>query len=182
LFAPHPIGHSKLTRLSALQITSSPAQSSDPHWVYLRSTSNHSIALSFPLEWGRSVRITGLLGAGSTGSVYRGSMGEKTLAVKIVEILSPEDDSKRQRLRSEFGIYSLLELAFSSGKLTQRIAPQFYGAFESQRLDALIMELHDSRLSTWDDLGSWERLVETATSLRMAPYSHTLPASKFLRW
>jgi hypothetical protein len=156
MFAPHSICHRKLTRLSALQITSSPAQSSDPHWIYLRNTSNHPVTLSLPLGWGRLARITGLLGAGSTGYVYRASMGEKTLAVKIVQILSPDDDSKRRRLRSEFGIYSLLELAFRSGKLARRISPQCYALFGSRRLDALIMELHDSLISTWDDLGSSE--------------------------
>jgi hypothetical protein len=94
-------------------------------------------------------------------------MGDKILAVKIVQILGPGDGPKRQRLQSEFGIYSLLELAFSSGKLAQRITPQCYGAFGSERLDALIMELNGYSLSEWDDLGSSERLVETVISLRM---------------
>jgi hypothetical protein len=94
-------------------------------------------------------------------------MGEKTLAVKIVEILHPDDVPKRQRLQSEFGIYSLLEVAFSSGKLPRRITPQCYGAFGSERLHTLIMELHGCPLSSWDDLGSSERLVETVTSLRV---------------
>jgi hypothetical protein len=84
-------------------------------------------------------------------------MGKKVLAVKIVEILGRQDDSKRQRLQSESGIYSRLEHAFDSGKLAQRITPQCYGTFSSKRLDVIIMELHGSALSKWDDLALSER-------------------------
>ena len=94
------------------------------------------MTLSLPPEWGRLLKITNPLGWGSTGAVYQGSMKNKTLAVKIVKILGPDDGPKRQKLQSEFDIYSILELAYTSRKLTQRITPQCYGAFRSEQLDA----------------------------------------------
>jgi hypothetical protein len=98
------------------------------------------------------MRVTRLLGAGSTGGVYEGPSGGELFAVKIVEVLGPGDISKRQRLRSEFDIYGHLERAYSSETLARRTTPQCYGAFESKRLDALILDLHDGSLSSWDDL------------------------------
>ncbi|KAF8722639.1 hypothetical protein AX14_009740 [Amanita brunnescens Koide BX004] len=108
-------------------LTSSPVHSSNPHWVHLCNISDRSMTLSLPPEWGRLLRITNLSGWGSTGAVYQGSMKNKTLAVKIVKILGPDDGLKRQKLQSE-----------------------------SERLDALIMELHGHSLSKWDDLGTSE--------------------------
>jgi hypothetical protein len=86
------------------------------------------------------------LGKGSTGTVYRASMGNELLAVKLVEILHPDDVKKRGRLRSEFPIY-----------LSERIAPQCYGTLGNKRLYALVMELHCSALSQWADLTTLER-------------------------
>jgi len=103
------------------------------------------------------VRISRLLGAGSTGGVYEGLLGGKLFAIKVVEILGPADVPKRQRLRSEFDIYVHLERAYRSEKLARRVAPQCYGAFGSKRLDTLIMDLHDCTLSDWDDLMLSER-------------------------
>lgn len=164
------------SKLIAVQLTSSPTHSSNPHLIHLHKMSNPSIDLPLPPEWGQLLRITKLLGEGSTAGVYQGCMRDKILAVKIVEILGPYDGPKQQRLHSEFGIYSCLELAFSTRKLAQRITPQCYGAFESIRLDALIMELHGDSLSKWDDLGLSERSV-TTSSLRIT-LTHSLPASK----
>lgn len=105
--SPHFIGCSKLTGLNAVQLTSSPAHASHSHWIHLHNTSNHSVALSFPPEWGRFLRITNILGVGSTGGVYQGTIGSKTLAVKIVEILGPEDSqSSRGSSLSSVSIHS----------------------------------------------------------------------------
>jgi hypothetical protein len=114
-------------------------------------------APSPPLHWDRFVRITKLLSTGSTGGVYHSFMEEMTLVVKIVEILHSDNELKRQRLWTELGIYSHLEHLLGSSKLLQHITPQFYGSFQSKQLEALIMELHSSSLSHWDELGSLEK-------------------------
>jgi hypothetical protein len=84
-------------------------------------------------------------------------MGNESLAVKLVEILHPDDLKKRGRLRSEFRIYLHLEEAYSSGELSERIAPQCYGTLGNKRLYALVIELHCSALSQWASLTSLER-------------------------
>lgn len=140
--------------VDTVMFTASPASSSRPYWVPLHS---HSIAPSFPPACDRLLRISNLLGKGSTGAVYRASMGNESLAVKLVEILHPDDLKKRGRLRSEFRIYLHLEEAYSSGELSERIAPQCYGTLGNKRLYALVMELHCSALSQWAGLTSLER-------------------------
>jgi hypothetical protein len=79
-------------------------------------------------------------------------------AVKIVELLRSSEADSRQRLRNEFNVYLALEEAFKSGKLQDRIAPRCYGAFESDRVDVLVLELCDGMIpSEWDDLSHSER-------------------------
>jgi hypothetical protein len=97
-----------------------------------------------------------LLGAGSTGGVYKGSLGKKLYAVKVVEILGRDDVPRRQRLQSECGIYSRLEQAYRSGHLAQRITPRYHGAFGNRYVDALVMDLHGSALSDWTELQPFE--------------------------
>jgi hypothetical protein len=103
------------------------------------------------------MRIGRPLGAGSTGGVYEGLLGEKLFAIKVVEILGAADIGKRRRLRSEFNIYSHLERAYHDKKLPQRVAPQPYGAFRSKRLHALILDLHEGAPSEWVDFTLSER-------------------------
>jgi hypothetical protein len=91
--------------------------------------------------------LSSLLGAGSTGAVYKGSLDNKLYAVKVVEVLSRDDIPRRQRLQSECGIYSRLEQAYRSGHLAQHITPRYHGAFGSKCVDALVMDLHGSTLS-----------------------------------
>jgi uncharacterized membrane protein len=103
------------------------------------------------------LRITHLLGAGSTGGVYVGLLGEKCFAVKVVEVLCLEDLAKRQRLSSAFKIYAHLDQAYSAGRLVTRVVPRCHGAFWSKRLDALVMDLHGDSLFDWNDLVQVER-------------------------
>jgi len=135
-------------------LTSSKPDSTDPHWARLhRILSNDSTFHSFSPQ--NLMRITHLL-VGSTGGVYKGSLGGELFAVKIVEVLGPGDISKWHWLQSKFEIYGHLERAYSSEKLAQCITPQCYGTFESKWLDDSILELHDSTLSSWDYLTSSE--------------------------
>jgi hypothetical protein len=141
-----------------VQFTASPANSSNTRWIYLRSISPDSFTTpSLPPAWDRTVRITNLLGVGSTGVVFQGSIGKKLVAVKIVEALHRDDGPRRQRLRSEFAVYAHLEQLYNSGNLPRCIAPRCYGAFESKRLDILVMGLHGRALSDWSDLKPSER-------------------------
>jgi len=94
------------------------------------------------------MRITHLLGVGSTDSIHKGSLGGELFAVKVVEVLGWGDITKWHLLQSEFEIYGHLEWAYSSEKLARCITPQYYGAFESKQLDNSILELHDSALSS----------------------------------
>jgi hypothetical protein len=140
-----------------VQLTWSSANSPDPHWACLHSLSADRSTTAIPLPVDRRIWITRLLGAGSTGGVYEGSLGGVLFAVKVVEILgSPEDVAKRQRLRREFDMYARVERAYHSGELAERFAPRFFGAFRSKRMDALIMELHGDALSDWNDLSLLE--------------------------
>ena len=72
-------------------------------------------------------------------------------------MLCPSDTENRQRLRNEFKIYLILDEAYQSGRLRDRIAPRCYGVFEGSDMDILILELCDSILNSWGDLSASER-------------------------
>jgi hypothetical protein len=72
-------------------------------------------------------------------------------------MLCPSDAENRQRLRNEFKIYLILDEAYQSGKLRDRIAPRCYGAFEGNGIDVLILGLCDGILNSWDELSASER-------------------------
>jgi hypothetical protein len=48
-------------------------------------------------------------------------------------------------------------MAYKSGQLRNRIAPQCYGAFEGDGVDVLVLDLYDGILDSWDELMSSER-------------------------
>ena len=103
--------------------------------------------------------LTRFIASGSTGSVWqcRFDTSHNPIAAKIVEVLRPSDTEKRQRLRNEFKIYLILDKAYRSGRLRDRIAPRCYGGFEGSGVDVLILDLFDGILNSWDDLSSSER-------------------------
>jgi hypothetical protein len=103
--------------------------------------------------------FTRFIASGSTGSVWqcRFDTSYDPFAAKIVEVLRPSDTENRQRLRNEFKIYLILDEAYQSGLLRDRIAPRCYGAFEGSDMDILILELCDSILNSWGDLSASER-------------------------
>lgn len=113
--------------------------------------------------WARNDKLrlwlTHLIASGSTGSVWqcRFDTTYDRFSAKIVEVLRPSDTEKRQRLRNEFKIYLILDEAYQSGRLHNRIAPCCYGASESSGMDILILDLFDGILNSWDDLSASER-------------------------
>ena len=62
-----------------------------------------------------------------------------------------------QRLRDEFNVYLIMEAAYQSKRLCDRITPRCYGGFEGDGVDVLILDLCDSILNTWDEQSSSER-------------------------
>ena len=90
--------------------------------------------------------------------------GRDSFAAKIVEVLRPSDTEKRQRLRNEFKIHLILDEAYRSGRIRDRIAPRCYGAFEGSDMDVLVLDLCDGILTSWDDLSASERYASEIMS------------------
>jgi hypothetical protein len=122
--------------------------------------SNNVLAI-LPCARDNKLRLwfTHFIASGSTGCVWqcRFYTGYDLFAAKIVEVLRPSDTENRLRLRNEFKIYLILEKAYQSGQLLDRIAPRCYGAFEGSGMDVLILDLCDGILNLWDDLSASER-------------------------
>ena len=134
---------------SSTQITSSSIESPAPFpvWVHLRPFPNNSLDL-LQYSGGDPPRLwlTGFMGFGSTGHVWTCQFdnNNELFAIKIVEQLRCFDAAACKRLCNEFQVYLSLEEAYISGKLPYRIAPHCYGAFESDIMDVLILEICDS--------------------------------------
>lgn len=153
-----------LGSLLHLQVTSSSPKSPEnlQVWTRLYTMSNNVLPIP-PCARDDKLRLwfIGFIASGSTGSVWqcRFDASYDSFAAKIVEVLRPSDTEKRQRLRNEFKIYLILDEAYQSGRLHDRIAPRCYGAFEGSRMDVLILDLCDGILNSWDDLCASERYV-----------------------
>jgi hypothetical protein len=151
-----------LGSLLHLQVTSSSPKSPEnlQVWTRLYTMSNNVLPIP-PCARDHKLRLwfIGFIASGSTGSVWqcRFDASYDSFAAKIVEVLRPSDTEKRQRLRNEFKIYLILDEAYQSGRLHDRIAPRCYGAFEGSRMDVLILDLCDGILNSWDDLSASER-------------------------
>jgi hypothetical protein len=151
-----------LGSLLHLQVTSSSPKSPEnlQVWTRLYTMSNNVLPIP-PCARDHKLRLwfIGFIASGSTGSVWqcRFDASYDSFAAKIVEVLRPSDTEKRQRLRNEFKIYLILDEAYQSGRLHDRIAPRCYGAFEGSRMDILILDLCDGILNSWDDLCASER-------------------------
>lgn len=149
---------------SSTQVTSSSMKSpaSFQVWVHLWTFPNNIFVLP---QCSRSRKprlwLTRFVGFGATGNVWQSHFDDSDdlFAVKIVELARRSDTASRQRLRNEFKIYLSLEEAYKSGKLSDRIAPHCYGAFEGDAMDVLILELCDGILGEWDELSDSERRV-----------------------
>ncbi|KAI0291556.1 hypothetical protein BC826DRAFT_1022434 [Russula brevipes] len=144
---------------SELLVTSSSPKSPENFqvWTRLYTMSNNVFAIP---PWSRKDKLrlwfTRLIASGSTGSVWqcRFNTSYDPFAAKVVEVLRPSDTEKRQRLRNEFKVHLILDEAYQSGRLHERIAPRCYGAFEGSRMDVLILDLCDGILNSWDDLSA----------------------------
>jgi hypothetical protein len=53
-------------------------------------------------------------------------------------------------------VYLNIEAAYQSKRLRDRITPRCYGAFESDGVDVLVLDLCDGILHTWDELSASE--------------------------
>jgi hypothetical protein len=106
----------------------------------------------------RRLWLTRFIGLGSTGKVWKSHFdnNDDSFAVKIVELLYPSDMDNRQRLRNEFNVYLIIEAAYQSGRLHDRITPRCYGAFEGDGVDVLVLDLCDGILNAWDELSASE--------------------------
>lgn len=106
----------------------------------------------------RRLWLTRFIGFGSTGKVWRSNLdySDDSFAVKIVELLRPSDVDSQQRLRNEFNVYLIIEAAYQSGRLRDRITPCCYGAYEGDDVDVLVLELCDGIPNTWDELSASE--------------------------
>jgi len=147
--------------LTHSQVTTSSPKSPESFqvWVHLRTFSNNKLALpQCARNSKRRLWLTRFLGSGSTGNVWQCNFdnSDDLFAVKIVEVLRRSDADKRQRLRAEFNAYRFLDKAYQSGRLHDHIAPHCYGAFESDCIDVLILDLCDGNLNAWDKLSSLE--------------------------
>jgi hypothetical protein len=110
--------------------------------------------------------LTRFIASGSTGNVWQCRFNDRDdlFAAKIVEVLHHSDADNRQRLRNEFDVYLILDEAYQSGQLHNRIAPRCYGAFEGNGIDILILDLCDSVLNAWDELSASERYAADVMS------------------
>jgi hypothetical protein len=143
------------------QITSSSPSSPESFqvWVHLQARSNNKLALPVSDKNGqRRLWLTRFIGFGSTGNVWkcRFDNSDDLFAVKIVELLRHSDMDSRQRLRNEFNIYLIIEAAYQSRLLRDRITPRCYGAFEGDGVDVLVLDLCDGILNSWDELSTTE--------------------------
>ncbi|KAH8111596.1 hypothetical protein DFH11DRAFT_1512905 [Phellopilus nigrolimitatus] len=164
--------------LAALRITMAPPETPEPNWFSLQEV-NPTFTTRLTDNTGEPIylRLTRPLGHGTTGLVYECQLEAKSaqdipipraFAVKFVEVLKTEDESRRDRLRHEFGIYQILERACRQpGQLSKRIAPQCFGMFEGGNLSVLILELQGSALRKWEDLNQTEKekVLEVAQEL-----------------
>jgi hypothetical protein len=99
-------------------------------WVHLQALSNNTFALPVSDRNGqRRLWLTRFIGLGSTGKVWQGHFdnSDDSFAIKIVELLYPSDMDSRQRLRNEFNVYLIIEAAYQSKRLRDRITPRCYG-------------------------------------------------------
>jgi hypothetical protein len=137
-----------LGSLVHLQITSSSPKSPEnlQVWTRLYTMSNNSLAIP-PCARNDKLRLR-FIASGSTGNVWqcRFDTSYDSFAAKIVEVLRPSDTEKQPRLRNEFKIYLILDEAYQSGRLRDRIAPRCYGAFEGSDMDVLTMLSHKSMM------------------------------------
>ncbi len=106
----------------------------------------------------RRLWLTRFIGFGSTGNVWKCHFdnSDDSFAVKIVELLHHADVDSRQRLHSEFTVYLIIEAAYQSRRLRNRITPRCYGAFEGDGVDVLVLDLCDGILNEWDELSATE--------------------------
>jgi hypothetical protein len=161
--SPIPLSVPWLTRLHThSQVTSSSPGSpeSSQVWEHLHPLSNSTLALpQCAINGKRRLWLTRFIGFGSTGSVWecRFDDSDDLFAAKIVEVLRRNDADRRERLRNEFNVYLILEKAYRSGRLSDRIAPRCYGAFEGDSIDILILDLCPGVLYSWDRLMSSEQ-------------------------
>ena len=121
--------------------------------------SNNTLALPQRVESNQRLWLTRFVESGSTGNVWecRFDNCDDFFAVKVVEVLLPSDAGSRQRIRNEFNVHLVLDRAYHSGQLRNRIAPRCYGAFKGNRVDIIILDLCEGILNHWGDLSSPER-------------------------
>ena len=110
--------------------------------------------------WERATALwlTQFLGRGSTGNVWKCHFdnSEDSFAIKIVEL----NADSQQHLRYEFSVYLILEKAYESGQLRDRITPRCYGAFEGDDIVVLILELcNGTILKEWNELNEAVRII-----------------------
>ena len=128
--------------------------------MHLQALENN--VLTLPVSDGNGQQrlwLTRFIGSGSTGKVWECKFDHSNdlFAVKIVELLHPSDADSRQRLRNEFNAYLIIEAAYQSGRLRDRITPRCYGAFEGDGVDVIVLDLCDGDiLDTWDKLSTSE--------------------------
>jgi hypothetical protein len=118
-----------LGSLIRLQVTSSSPKLPEnlQAWTRLYAMSNKVLTIP-PCARNNKRRLwfTRFIASGSTGNVWqcRFDASYDSLAAKIVEVLRPSDTEKRQRLRNEFKVHLILDKAYQSGRLHDRIAPR----------------------------------------------------------
>jgi hypothetical protein len=129
-------------------------------WVHLYTVANNTLVLPGCTENSKArLWLTRFVASGSTGNVWqcRFDNSDDSFAAKIVEVSRRSDADSRQRLRNEFNVYLILDEAYQSGQLHERIAPRCYGAFEGNGVDVLILDLCNGILNAWDELSASER-------------------------
>ncbi|KAH9005142.1 hypothetical protein EDB86DRAFT_3037426 [Lactarius hatsudake] len=131
-------------------------------WAHLHSLPNNTFALPHCAENGNRKRrlwLTRHIGSGSTGNVWECHFdnSDDLFAIKVVKLRRRSDVECQRRFYSEFEVYLILEIAYQSGQLRDRISPHCYGAFEGDGTGVLILGLCGDTLKDWDELNFSEQ-------------------------
>ncbi|KAH9066864.1 hypothetical protein EDB87DRAFT_1678702 [Lactarius vividus] len=152
-----PMTRSRATTRRNAAVSSPHYPESFQVWVRLHSPPNNIFVLPYCAQNGNGKRclwLTHHIGFGSTGNVWECHFdnSDHLFAIKVVELLRTSDTERRQRFYNEFEVYLSLETAYQSGELHDCITPHCYGAFEGDRIGALILGLCGDTLNSWDEL------------------------------
>lgn len=133
-------------------------------WVHLQPLPNNIFIPPLRAERAndpeeRRLWLTCLIGSGSTGNVWKSRFDSSDclFATKVIELLCRSNLEPQHQFYKELEAYLTLEISYQSGKLRNHITPHCYGAFKGDGIFALVLELCDDALNSWEELDVSER-------------------------